>query len=53
MAVGPWAQPPTAAQCENRAASFALCTISDYRCYHQFSEKLSPVADHAVRVRFL
>ena len=20
--------------------------ISDYRCYHQFSEKLSPVADH-------
>ena len=36
------------------SAPFAhLCTISDYRCYHQFSEKLSPVAHHAVRVRFL
>ena len=31
----------------------SLCTISDYRCYHQFSEKLLPVAHHAVRVRFL
>ena len=41
------------AQCETEQRKIALCPISDYRCYHQFSEKLSPVADHAVRVRFL
>ena len=41
------------AQCETEQRKIALCPISDYRCYHQFSEKLSPVAHHAVRVRFL
>ena len=39
------------AQCETEQRKIALCPISDYRCYHQFSEKLSPVAIHAVRVR--
>ena len=35
------------------AVFLSVRSISDYRCYHQFSEKLSPVAHHAVRVRFL